>query len=175
MAMDDKPTEQSFTDATQRSMLPCFSLCGAGGWVCWEEENDPIAGPWDHDAVECFTVFGLPFFPRRAFHTCNWSSESHLTHFGPHPVLQTDYAFQVYPIGLTSGLIARSFLRRWLYLLGGCGLVTAVLGPRLSDELSPFYLVGIGVVLVLFSLIGALVLKRSESRTRRIRRLLGRH
>jgi len=173
--VDEKLNEQYVTEATQRSGLPSFTLCGAQGWVCWEEENDSISGPWDHDVVECFTVLLLPFFARRAFHTCNWSSETNLTHFGPNLVVKTDYAFQMHPIRLTGALIARGFLRRWLYVLAGCGLIAAVLGGRLTDRLGQVFFVAIGIGLILLTVICAIRLQVSESRTKRIRRLLGRH
>jgi hypothetical protein len=92
-------------------MLPCFIICGAQGWVCWEEENDPISGPWDYDAVEWFTVLFLPIYPRRAVHTHQWSSETRLEFLGPHFHLATDYSFQAYPLQLSRQLIAKSFLR----------------------------------------------------------------
>jgi hypothetical protein len=156
-------------------MFPCFELCGAQGWVCWEEDNDSISGPWDHDVVECFTVLHLPVIPRRAFHTYSWSSNPHLTLIGPHPVLETDSSFALHPIRLSGSLIAKSFLRRWLYPLTGAGLMALLQGLRLSDPLWRAWLLLLGLGAVLFSLASVIWLRVTESRIRRIRRLLGRH
>jgi hypothetical protein len=158
-----------------RSVLPCFEPCAAQGWVSWEEDNDSIAGPWDHDVVECLTVLRLPVFPCRAFHTYDWSKEVHLEHFGPHLSLAVDASFQMIPLRLSGILIAKCFLRRWLYVLGGGGLLAVFTGSRATDLYWQTALYSLGIALSLFSLTCAIWLKAAESRIRKIRRLLGRH
>jgi hypothetical protein len=120
-------------------------------------------------------VLELPIFPRRAFHTFNWSKESHITHFGPNIGIATDSSFTVYPIRLSGILILKSFLRRWLYVFFVGGLFAAFVGSRVDDHLRQVVLISAGGLLILVSVVFAAWLKLSESRTRRIRRLLGRH
>jgi hypothetical protein len=156
-------------------LLPCVELCGAQGWVCWEEVNDPISGPWDHDVVECFTVLALPVIPWRAFHTFNWSVETHLGHIGPHLHLATDSSFEAYPLRLSGGLIVRAFLRRWLWLVLPAGLIVLIKSALVANNALQVALLSLGIGAVFLSITAVTWLKMTESRARKIRRLLGRH
>jgi hypothetical protein len=154
-------------------LLPQFENIGVQGWVCWEEDDDAISGPWDHDVVECFTILAMPLFARRAFHTFAWVSEAHLTFLGPHPQFTVDSTFQFIPIRLSGEMIALAFLRRWPIVLIAGGIASMFLGSRSGDETLQICLIALGAFLFLPGLLGVLWLKNKESRTGKIRRLLG--
>jgi hypothetical protein len=72
-------------------------------------------------------------------------------------------------------MIAKSFLRRWLWVIAAGGVLTIVQGLRLSLGLWNDVLLGIGAVLLLFTMIAVIWLMVAEARTKKIRRLIGRH
>lgn len=150
------------------------SVCGARGWVCWTEENDPISGPWDFDGLECLVVFRFPLIPYRAVHTFNWSNDATVRG----GMVGIEYwSYDQIPIRWSFALLIRVALRRWIFVALAVGigcLFNSQLGRPAPQSVFVALAVACGI-LVGLGILGWCWMAVSESRVRRIRRVLGSH
>ena len=134
--------------------------------VRWEKAGRFTKVRPDHDAVECLTVFFLPVFPLRAYHTHRWTSD----------------ACAALHIQRSTRLLLRAMLRPYLLGMlwaGGimCSLVFLLqlaewLGPKPQNMLPRLWLFG---SIFLLGALGTVLFNKVDHRFRDIRLLLGPH
>jgi hypothetical protein len=125
------------------------SLCGSRGDVGWGSK----------DAMEWFVAAFMPVIPIKAVHTFDWKGNQ----------------YRAIPIKWSFDLMARTFLGRWAWGLGGLGalfLVFAVIDILNQGPMGLGFLVAAvplaGLASVLF-----VVLRGTDARNKAIRRVLG--
>lgn len=125
------------------------SLCGSRGDVGWGS----------HDAMEWIVVMFMPVIPLNSVHTFDWQGNQ----------------YRAIPITWSFGLMARTFLGRWSWGIGGIGallLLFAVIEFTERRTLGLEFLLGAIPLfgLAITSLVG---LHWTDARNKAIRRVLG--
>lgn len=124
------------------------SVCGGRGDVGWGS----------CDAMEWLTAFYMPLIPIKAVHTFDWNGNQ----------------YRMIPIRWSGDLVCRTFFSRWLWGIGGIGVILGIIffAELNKRGANPFLLVA-AVGLVLLSVLIGLVLRWTDDRNQRIRRVLG--
>jgi hypothetical protein len=125
------------------------SLCGSRGDVGWGSK----------DAMEWLVAFFMPVIPIKAVHTFDWNGNQ----------------YRAIPIKWSFDLMARTFLGRWAWGLGGVGALLLVFAfIDILNERS----MGLGFLLAAVPLLGLAIvlfvgLRWTDARNKAIRRVLG--
>jgi hypothetical protein len=125
------------------------SLCGSRGDVGWGSK----------DAMEWFVACFMPVIPIQAVHTFDWNGNQ----------------YRAIPIKWSFDLMARTFLGRWAWGLGGLGALLLVFA--VIDILNQGSM-GLGLLLAAVPLVGLaslllVVLRETDARNKDIRRVMG--
>jgi|GEM_PF-5292353 len=156
------------SDAQARppSRVSAFFYAG-GGIFCRRRGNQPWwdFGWWDFDGFDGFPPF-LPIFVFEPLHVWDWHMQSTEADWSKRVSI---YAYRAIPIRWSPQLVARTFLRAWLWLPLVAGFLFSISGAHsLIARLAGFWL----FLLCVAALAG---LWLWNHRDQQIRRLLGRH